>query len=257
MKKQSLILLVDDDPDILEGMKAVLETRPYRIALARDGQQCMSRVQDEIPDLILLDMLMPRMDGFAVIRELSGDPRYTGIPIIVLTTVVEDAAYRRYELETGRTMDVQNYLEKPTPPAELLRAVGAVVDQPYVIVADDDPDILEAVATILRSVPYRVATARDGEVCLHLVRKHKPDLLVLDLLMPKKDGFAVIRELRADKGYADLPILVLTTVVEDASRRRYQLETGRGMAVEAYVQKPAPPAEMLRVVGELLEKVAT
>ena len=75
--------------------------------------------------------------------------------------------------------------------------------------------------------------------------------------MPKKDGFAVIRELRADKGYADLPILVLTTVVEDASRRRYQLETGRGMAGEAYVQKPAPPAEVLRVVGELLEKVAT
>ena len=139
MKKQSLILLVDDDPDILEGMKAVLETRPYRISLARDGQQCMSRVQDEIPDLILLDMLMPRMDGFAVIRELSGDPRYTGIPIIVLTTVVEDAAYRRYELETGRTMDVQNYLEKPTPPAELLRAGGVEVVQPNGIGADAAP----------------------------------------------------------------------------------------------------------------------
>src|SRR3972149_10000803 len=144
MKKQPLILLVDDDPDIVDGMKAVLETAPYRLPVARDGQQCLSRIQDEIPDLILLDMLMPRMDGFAVIRELHADPRYAGIPIFVLTTVVEDAAYRRYELETGRAMEVQDYLEKPTPPAALLRAVGSVVDRAYVIVADDDPDIGEA-----------------------------------------------------------------------------------------------------------------
>jgi CheY-like chemotaxis protein len=255
MKKQPLVLLVDDDPDIVEGMKAVLETRPYRLVTARDGQQCLARVQDEPPDLILLDMLMPRMDGFAVIRELRSDPRYAGIPVVVLTTVLEDAAYRRYELETGRSMDIQDYLEKPAPPAELLRTVSAYLDQPYVIVTDDDPDILEAMSTILQSGPYRVATARDGEVCLGLVRKHRPDLLVLDLLMPKKDGFAVIRELRADPDTVDVPIIVLTTVVEDASRRRYQLETGRDMQVQAYLQKPAPPAELLRVVAEVLEKV--
>jgi CheY-like chemotaxis protein len=257
MKKQPLILLVDDDPDILETMKTVLESHPYRVATARDGQQCLSRVQDEPPDLILLDMLMPRMDGFAVIKELRGDPRYAGIPVVVLTTLLEDAAYRRYELETGRTMEVQAYIEKPTPPAELLRVVGSMVDQPYIIVADDDPDILEAMSTILRSGPYRIATARDGEAALALVRKRQPDLLVLDLLMPKKDGFAVIRELHANPETADVPILVLTTVVEDASRRRYALETGRDMAVQAYLQKPAPPAELMRVVAELLEKVAT
>jgi two-component system alkaline phosphatase synthesis response regulator PhoP len=257
MKKQPLILLVDDDPDILETMKAVLESRPYRLATARDGQQCLARVQEEPPDLILLDMLMPRMDGFAVIKELRHDPRYAGIPVVVLTTLLEDAAYRRYELETGRAMEVQAYLEKPTPPAELLRTVGAIVDQPYIIIADDDPDILDALSTILRSGPYRIATARDGEAALALVRKRQPDLLVLDLLMPKKDGFAVIRELRADPSIAELPILVLTTVVEDASRRRYALETGRDMAVQAYLQKPAPPAELMRVVAELLEKVAT
>jgi two-component system alkaline phosphatase synthesis response regulator PhoP len=257
MKKQPLILLVDDDPDILDTMEAVLESRPYRLMKARDGQQALSRVQDEPPDLILLDMLMPRMDGFAVIKELRSDPRFAGIPVVVLTTLLEDAAYRRYELETGRSMEVQAYLEKPTPPAELLRLVGSLVDQPYLIVADDDPDILEALSTILRSGNYRVGTARDGEAALALVRKRQPDLLVLDLLMPKKDGFAVIRELRANPDTADIPILVLTTVVEDASRRRYALETGRDMAVQAYLQKPAPPAELLRVVAELLEKVAT
>ena len=253
MKKQPLILLVDDDPDILETMKAVLETRPYRLVTARDGQQALARVQDEPPDLILLDMLMPRMDGFAVIKELRSDPRHAGIPVVVLTTLLEDAAYRRYELETGRKMEVQAYLEKPTPPAELLHLVASMVDQAYIVVADDDPDILEAMSTILRSGPYRVATARDGEAALGLVRKRQPDLLVLDLLMPKKDGFAVIRELRANPETTGVPILVLTTVVEDASRRRYELEVGLAMDVQDYVQKPAKPAELIQRVEKLLK----
>ncbi|HKZ55778.1 MAG TPA: response regulator [Anaerolineales bacterium] len=256
MKKEPLILIVDDDPDIVEGIKAVLETRPYRLVSGRDGLQCMERIRDETPDLLILDMLMPRMDGFAVIRELRSDPKFAGLPIIVLTTVIEDAAYRRYELETGRAMDIQDYIEKPAPPAELLRRVAAIVEQPYIVVADDDPDILEAITTVLHSKPYQIGAARDGEQCLDLIRKRTPDLLILDLLMPRMDGFAVIRELRSDPATAMLPIMVLTTVVEDASRRRYQLETGLDLAVAAYLQKPVPPAELLQGVAAVLAKVA-
>jgi|Deesub1362A_J573_1020465.scaffolds.fasta_scaffold03276_2 two-component system alkaline phosphatase synthesis response regulator PhoP len=252
MKKQPYILIADDDPDILEGITAVLETKPYRLATARDGLQCMELIRQETPDLLILDMMMPRMDGFAVIRELRSDPRYAGLPIIILTTVIEDAAYRRYELETGAAMDVQAYIEKPVPPEELLRRVSAIVEQPYILVADDDPDILEAVRTILESEPYQVATARDGKQCLEMIRKRRPDLLLLDLLMPRMDGFAVIRELRAEPAFADLPIIVLTTVVEDASRRRYELETGRDMAVQAYLQKPVAPEKLLSQVAKVV-----
>ncbi len=103
--------------------------------------------------------------------------------------------------------------------------------------------------------PTGVATARDGEAALELVRKRQPDLLVLDLLMPKKDGFAVIRELRADPETTNLPILVLTTVVEDASRRRYALETGREHGGAGLPSETGAATELLRVVAELLEKV--
>jgi two-component system alkaline phosphatase synthesis response regulator PhoP len=254
MMSKPLILITDDDPDILEGMQAILETRDYRLATARDGLECMKRIRKETPDLLILDMMMPRMDGFAVIRELRGDPEYAGLPIIILTTVIEDAAYRRYELETGVKMEVQAYIEKPAPPDELLRQVSAIVEQPYIIIADDDPDMLEALTTILESQPYQISSARDGSQCLDLVRKRTPDLLILDLLMPKMDGFAVIRELRSEPAYADLPIMILTTVVEDASRRRYELETGRDMSVEAYLQKPVAPDDLLRRVGRIMEK---
>lgn len=252
MSIKPYILVVDDDPDIVEGISAILESQPYRVANARDGLECMQLIRQEVPDLVILDMLMPRMDGFAVIRELRSDPQFAGLPVIVLTTVIEDAAYRRYELEVGMAMDVQAFIEKPVPPLELLKRVSAVVDQPYLLIAEDDPDVLEAITTILRSRPYQVATARDGQQCLDMVRKRKPDLLILDLLMPRVDGFAVMRELQSDPAFTQLPIVVLTTVIEDASRRRYELETGRQLQVRSYLQKPVAPGQLLDLVASLL-----
>ena len=253
MNSQPYILVVDDDPDILEAVSTVLESQDYRIATAKDGIEALERIKEETPDLVILDMLMPRMDGFAVIKELRSDPEFAGLPVIVLTTVIEDAAYRRYELETGLSMDVHDFIEKPAPPAELLRRVSAVVDQPYIIIADDDPDILDAITMILRTAPYQVGNARDGKQCLAMVRQRKPEVLILDLLMPKMDGFGVIRELQSDPAFLDLPIIVLTTVVEDASRRRYELETGRDLTVHTYLQTPVPPDILLRTVKSVME----
>ncbi len=123
MEKHPYILIVDDDPDILEGIITILETQPYRLATARDGKKCMEMIKQETPDLLILDLLMPRMDGWGVIRELRSEPQYTRMPIMVLTTVIEDASRRRYELETGMAMEVQDYLQKPARPVDLLQRV--------------------------------------------------------------------------------------------------------------------------------------
>lgn len=123
MEKHPYILIVDDDPDILEGITIILETQPYRLATARDGKKCMEMIRQETPDLLILDLLMPRMDGWGVIRELRSEPQYTRMPIMVLTTVIEDASRRRYELETGMAMEVQDYLQKPARPVDLLQRV--------------------------------------------------------------------------------------------------------------------------------------
>jgi two-component system alkaline phosphatase synthesis response regulator PhoP len=123
MDKQAYILIVDDDPDILDNIVTVLETQPYRLATARDGKKCMEMLKQEVPDLLILDLLMPRMDGWGVIREMRSEPRYARVPIMVLSTVIEDASRRRYELETGMAMDVQEYIQKPIAPTELIRRV--------------------------------------------------------------------------------------------------------------------------------------
>ena len=128
MEQRSKILVVDDDPDIVEAITTVLESvDEYDVRTARDGLECIQAAKDDPPDLIILDLLMPRMDGFAVVRELREKPHYGQLPIMILTSVREDASYRRYELETGLAMDVQDYIEKPVPPAELLRRVGKLL----------------------------------------------------------------------------------------------------------------------------------
>jgi CheY-like chemotaxis protein len=123
MSKEPYILIVDDDPDIIEGILTILESRPYRLATARDGKKCIEMVAQEIPDLLILDLLMPRMDGWGVIREMRSEPRYARVPILILTTVIEDASRRRYELETGMAMDVQDYVQKPAKPDDLIKRV--------------------------------------------------------------------------------------------------------------------------------------
>ena len=121
--RKPYILIVDDDPDILDGILTILESQPYRLQTARDGKKCMEMIAQEPPDLLILDLLMPRMDGWGVIREMRCEPRFAHVPILVLTTVIEDASRRRYELETGMAMDVQDYIQKPARPAELIRRI--------------------------------------------------------------------------------------------------------------------------------------
>ncbi len=123
MNENLSILIVDDDPDILDGILMILESQDYHLRTARDGLQCLKLLNEEIPDLLILDLLMPRMDGWGVIRTVRNDSKYAKMAIMVLTTVIEDASRRRYELETGQAMDIQAYIEKPAKPDDLLNMV--------------------------------------------------------------------------------------------------------------------------------------
>ncbi len=119
------ILIVDDDPDILDAMTMIMESQDYQVVTARDGIEGLANLKSENPDLLILDLLMPKMDGFAVCKELQ-DPRWSkfkNMPILILTSVREEASRRRYELETGLELDVDDYVEKPVSPDVLLERV--------------------------------------------------------------------------------------------------------------------------------------
>ncbi len=125
MAENVKILVVDDDPDIRTVLTALLESKGYQIVTASNGKEGLDALKSEKPNLMILDLLMSEMDGFTVMQKLK-DPRwakYAHIPIMVLTSVREDASRRRYELETGVSMDVDDYIEKPINPPVVLERV--------------------------------------------------------------------------------------------------------------------------------------
>ncbi len=129
MEEDAKILVVDDDPDMRETLQMILESGGYTVVLAEDGEQCLAKLKEEHPDLLILDLLMPNMDGFEVCKALK-DPRlakYAQIPIVILSSVQEDVSQRRYELEMGIQLDVDDYVEKPVEGSVLLRRVDRII----------------------------------------------------------------------------------------------------------------------------------
>ena len=128
---QGKILVVDDDPDILDAVTMILESQGYEVVTARDGVEGLAALKAENPDLMILDLLMPKMDGFAVCKELQDSrwSKHKDIAILILTSVREEASRRRYGLETGLDLDVDDYVEKPMSPDVLLRRVSTLIKE--------------------------------------------------------------------------------------------------------------------------------
>jgi len=131
-------------------------------------------------------------------------------------------------------------------------------ESPIVLIVDDDPDILDSLTLILESGGYQVITARDGEEALTKIKAAKPNLMILDLLMPRKDGFAVLKDLQFDENWIPyrqkMSVIVLTAVKEDFARRRYYLETAVvDLGADDYLEKPVSPEKLLEAVGHYLK----
>lgn len=129
--------------------------------------------------------------------------------------------------------------------------------QAKILVIDDDPDLQTAVKKVLESRAYQVISAYDGEEGLRKVVEERPDLIILDVIMPVKDGFRVCRELKTDSRYyffSQIPILMLTVYPEDREKLHLSIREGMTMEADEYIQKPFNPAELLERVGELLKR---
>ena len=124
------ILIVDDDPDMRLAIGSVLRSRSYDVIEADDGEEALIKLREEKPDLMLLDLLMPKMDGFAVVKELKNTQEsYSNIPILIISSIREEASHRRYELEVGHELDVDEYIEKPIEPFILLERVQRLLSK--------------------------------------------------------------------------------------------------------------------------------
>ena len=123
-----------------------------------------------------------------------------------------------------------------------------------ILVVDDDPDLVEATSMILKSMKYDVIAAYGGIEGLAKARAEKPDLIVLDVMMPDKDGYTVCKELKADPVLCDIPVLLLTAVVSHISTTRFSHQMGMETEADDYIDKPVEPGELAKRIEVLLSR---
>jgi two-component system alkaline phosphatase synthesis response regulator PhoP len=123
MKKRAKILLVDDDVDFVEVTKLILETKPYEVIVASNGDEGLRKAREEKPDLILLDVIMPVKNGFTAAEQMKRDPELAKIPTLMLTAFAAKGTQTSIPASRGFTLETEDYIDKPVSPEELLARV--------------------------------------------------------------------------------------------------------------------------------------
>jgi two-component system alkaline phosphatase synthesis response regulator PhoP len=123
------ILVVDDDPDLVEAASLILKARQYEVVAAYGGVEGLEKVKTERPDCIVLDVMMPDKDGYTLCKELKADPAYRDIPVLLLTAVVSHIATTRYSHQMGLETEADDYIDKPVEPDELVRRIEALLSR--------------------------------------------------------------------------------------------------------------------------------
>ena len=242
------ILIVDDVPENLHALMNILRN-DYAITAATSGERALDLARrDPAPDLILLDIHMPGMDGYAVLGHLKANPQTADIPVIFVTAIGESGDEAR-----GITLGVADYIAKPISP-ELLRLrvrhhlefqrlrkkrdersamLSEATRKPTLLLVDDVPDNPHVLMEALKE-DYHILVANSGAKALHMMgEQHRPDLVLLDILMPGMDGYEVCRRIKTMPECGHIPV-IFVTVIDNAEGKL------RGFAVGAadYVTKP-------------------
>ena len=123
MEKKAKILLIDDDVDFVESTKIVLESKPYEVIVAHEGDEGLKKAREVNPDLILLDVIMPVKDGFTAAEQLKKDPQLSKIPVLMLTAFAAKGGETSIPVSRGYTLEIEDYIDKPVSPEELLARV--------------------------------------------------------------------------------------------------------------------------------------
>ena len=241
------ILVIDDDPVIQDLMKSFLGKEGYHVIVAPGGEEGLIEARKKRPDVITLDVAMPRMDGWTVLGALKADPALAGIPVIMLTMVDNKSM--------GYALGAADYMTKPLNRerlAAVLAKYSKLRGRRPVLVVEDDPDTRSILKTALERDGWTVQEAGNGLVALQMARAAVPGLVLLDLMMPEMDGFTFIEEFRRLADAKATPVIVLTAkdlTIDD--RRRLN------GCVERIVQKGASTGSLLAQVRELVAQSIT
>ncbi|MDH3732489.1 MAG: response regulator [Gemmatimonadota bacterium] len=238
------VLVIDDDPAVRDLISRTLRKENLRVLQAETGEEGLELARSEKPAAITLDVLMPGMDGWAVLTALKADPELSDIPV-VMVTIIDDR-------NLGYSLGASEFLSKPIDRGRLVEVLRRHLgeERSSVLIVEDDATTRHLIRRTLEGENVDVLESENGRAALEVLQETTPGLILLDLMMPEMDGFDFLDELRARPEMHDVPVIVITAkelTVED--RRR--LNGG----VEQVFEKRAFAVEEL--LAEVRQVVAT
>jgi len=241
----SSVLVIDDDPSVRDVVKRSLTKEGVSVMTASNGEEGLELARKHRPDVITLDVQMPGMDGWEVLKTLKSDPELRQIAVIMMTNIDEKT--------TGYALGAAEYMTKPVDRdhlVEVLKKFRNNASTRPVLVVEDDPSVREIIRRALSQEGLKVLEAANGIEALARLAESPPSLILLDLMMPELDGFGFIDELRRKDEWNKIPVVVLTAK-DISSDDRSRLE---GFTSAVLVKKGQSPDALIREMRDLIQQ---
>ncbi|MDV6030188.1 MAG: response regulator [Phycisphaera sp. RhM] len=203
--RRGVVLVIDDDPAVRDVITRILADEGVQTLVASDGDEGIKLAKATMPKLIILDIVMPKVDGWSVLMRLKQDEQLSEIPII-LQSVNENR-------ELGFMLGATDYLVKPVDRTRLISLLSRFVkrNDATILIVDDDPTIRRSVSRSLKRAGWQTRQAGNGAEALVAIDKELPALILLDLVMPIMDGMEFLDLFRANERWSEIPVVVLTS----------------------------------------------
>lgn len=242
------VLVIEDDPKAVELLRIYLGEAGHKIETAKDGEEGLEKAKELSPAAIILDVLLPKVDGWDFLTKVKADAATRNIPVIIVSILDQKGK--------GFALGAADYLVKPIEKNALLKSLDAFglsskprAEPIKVLAIDDDPKAVELVAATLEPEGFRVLKTYSGEEGIETATAEQPDIIVLDLLMPGMNGFEVLERLKASPATRKLPV-VLFTVKHLTADEKQRL---KGRIVKLAQKDEYTPQRLVGIVREVLQ----
>ena len=268
----SRILIAEDDKALSGVLKKKLELNGHEVAVAANGEEALDMLGKSKPYILLLDIVMPKVNGYEVLEHMHSDPALSSVPVIIISNSGQPV-----ELDRAQSLGAVDYLVKADfEPSEVLEKINkyltsssvpggagtapAAVPVPEnnpeqnrshsVLVVEDDKFLRDLLVLKLKREGFKVSEAVDGEEGLKKTRNEKPNIIVLDLIIPVKDGFAFLEEMKKDPETESIPVIVLSNLGQ-----REDIERAKALGARDYMVKAQlTPLEVVERIKTILRE---
>jgi DNA-binding response OmpR family regulator len=237
------VLVVDDDPVVVDVTTAGLELDDFEVSTAVDGRSGVTKTDEVHPDVVLLDLRLPDIDGFEVLRQIRSKPANTDIHVIMIT------GDHTIDIDKAFALGADDCIIKPIDMRFLVSRISKLLKKKYhVLIVEDDRQICEVLKNMLEKHDYDVAIFHDGNTIIEAIKQSKPDIILLDISLPiGPDGFELCKTIKNDPATKTIPVIMLT-----ANEYANAVEKSFSFGAEDYIFKPFNVSELISKIKKYL-----